>query len=311
MDMNDTPRISAIIISYNQEDVIARTLDSLLSQENLCEICISDDCSKDRTWLVLQEYSSRYPGVFKLHRNDSNLGIFANEEQTWKMPSGDLVYRIAGDDVCPGGYFKAVADFICESGLDWKNDCFAVVGETLTIYPDGQSKRYSNNLLDKNLSPLKLKLRDLLEDRSACFSRSLLDRYIPVSQGRSYKVEAAQDFQLEIFCPKFYRIPVPGSYYYAEIGVSAHLDKEERQQRIAVYEYLGEFLDRQGISLDHYDRRYLDFRTEYLGFGAGGSILSLLKAVWFFLLSLDPKLGFGGLELSRLLNSLKRKLSKR
>lgn len=309
--MNDHPRISAIIISYNQEDVIARTLDSLLSQESLYEICVSDDCSKDRTWPILQEYSSRYPGVFKLHRNEPNLGIFANEEKTWKMPSGDLVYRIAGDDVCPEGYFKAVADFICANGLDWKNDCFAVVGKTRTVYPDGQYKEYSNKLLDKKLSPLKLKLRDLLEDRSACFSRVLLDRYIPVSQGRSYKVEAAQDFQLELFCPKFYRIPVLGSIYYAEIGVSAHLDKEEKLQRIAVYDYLGEFLNRQGILLDSRDSKYLSFRTEYLRFGAGGSILSLLKAVCLFFLAFDPKLGFGGLELSRIKIALKRKMSKK
>ena len=54
-----SPRFSVIIITYNQEDVIARTLESLLSQEHLYEICVSDDCSSDRTWEILNEYSSR------------------------------------------------------------------------------------------------------------------------------------------------------------------------------------------------------------------------------------------------------------
>ena len=90
---------------------------SLLCQEHLYEICVSDDCSSDRTWEILNEYSSRYPGLFKLNRNDPNLGIFANEEKTWEMPTGDIIYRIAGDDMCCEGYFKAVVDFISEKGI--------------------------------------------------------------------------------------------------------------------------------------------------------------------------------------------------
>ncbi|MBO6169579.1 MAG: glycosyltransferase family 2 protein [Bacteroidales bacterium] len=308
--MSDTPRISAIIIAYNQEDVIARTLDSLLSQDCLYEICVSDDCSSDNTWGILQEYSSKHPGLFKLRRNEPNIGIFANEEQTWNMPSGDMVYRIAGDDVCPEGYFRAVVDFIYSHSLDFKSDSFAIVGDCLTIYPDGQRKIDSNLLLDKHVRPLKLKLRELLNDRSACFSRSILDKYIPVSKGRSYEVEAAQDFQLEMFCPSFYGIHVPGSVYYAEIGVSFHLDKEEKLQREAVYTCLAEFLDKQEIRLDRCDRNYLKFRTEYLRFGAERSFVSLLKAFGYYLLSIDLSLGTEGLELSRLWNALKRKRSR-
>ncbi|MBQ2527095.1 MAG: glycosyltransferase family 2 protein, partial [Bacteroidales bacterium] len=130
-----SPRFSVIIITYNQEDVIARTLESLLSQEYLYEICVSDDCSSDRTWEILNEYSSRYPGLFKLNRNDPNLGIFANEEKTWEMPTGDIVYRIAGDDMCCEGYFKAVVDFISEKGIDIGSDLYCVVGNTIVKYP--------------------------------------------------------------------------------------------------------------------------------------------------------------------------------
>ena len=309
--MKGKPRISAIIITYNQEDVIARTLESLLNQECLYEICVSDDCSSDSTWRILQEYAERFPGLFKLHRNDPNLGIFANEEQTWTMPSGDLVYRIAGDDECCPGYFKAVADYILDKGLDYENDCFAIVGDCKTIYPDGQNRLTRNDMLEKGINPLKLKLRELLNDRAACFSRSLLDRYIPVSRGRSYAVEAAQDFQLEMFCPMFYRIPVCGNIYYAELGVSSHLDAEEKKERAEVYEFLSSFLNGHGIKMDRADRYYLRFRTEYLKFGATRSVRSLLNAFGSFLLSIDLTLGMDGLELSRLFNALKRKLSRR
>ena len=307
--MSDKPRISAIVITYNQQDVISRTLDSLLSQEYLYEICVSDDCSTDGTWKILQEYEQRWPGVLKLHRNEVNLGIFANEEQTWKMPSGDLVYRMAGDDECSPGYFKAVVDFVMSQGLDWKNDCFAVVGDCETVYPDSSRKRCSNKKLVSGISPLKLKLRELIDDRSACFSRTLLSRYIPVSQGRSYVVEAAQDFQLELFCPKFYRVPVCGSIYYAGNGVSVHFTKEEKLQRVAVYEFLNSFLVKNGIELDRYDYRYIKYRTEYLRFQATGSLISFFKSVGFFFSAVDYHLGLEGLEISRIVNAIVRKIS--
>lgn len=301
------PRISAIVITYNQEDVIERTMDSLLSQDCIYEICVSDDCSTDKTWNILQDYSKRFPGLFKLNRNETNLGIFANEEQTWKMPTGDLVYRIAGDDLCPEGYFAAVVKAIHSNGLDWKNDCFAIVGESLTVYPDGSSHRSRNSSFLPLNNPLKLKLRELFDDRSACFSRSLLERYIPVSKGRSYAVEAAQDFQLEVFCSHFFLIPDSGSVYYAELGVSAHLSREKMLQRVDVYNYLNDFLKSQGVELDLPDSYYLKFRTEFLKYKATHSFPSLINAFCFFICSIDLHLGIRGLELSRFVNSINRK----
>ena len=88
------PRISVLVITYNQEDVISRAIDSLLLQRDyIYEICVSDDCSKDRTWDILQDYSAKHPGLFVLNRNDPNVGIFENIEKTWTMPTGDIIYQ--------------------------------------------------------------------------------------------------------------------------------------------------------------------------------------------------------------------------
>lgn len=306
-----SPRFSVIIITYNQEDVIARTLESLLCQEYLYEICVSDDCSSDRTWEILNEYSSRYPGLFKLNRNDPNLGIFANEEKTWEMPTGDIIYRIAGDDMCCEGYFKAVVDFISEKGIDIGSDLYCVVGNTIVKYPDGSELVRRNKLLDKGLSPLKLKLRGLMDDRSACFSVNVLKKYIPVSQGRSFMVEEAQDDQLEIFTERFYHIPVPGNIYFAENGISSRLSPEIKKQRIAIYEFFSGFLERLGIDLDRSDRAYIKFRTEVLKHNAKPSMTSALRALGYYFLSLDPHLGFAGMDLSHFFNAIKRRLRRK
>ncbi len=304
------PRISVIIISYNQEDVISRTIDSLMGQECLYEICVSDDCSSDRTWEILNEYSLKNPGLFKLNRNDPNLGIFANEEQTWKMPTGDIIYRIAGDDECTPGYFAKVVDYLETNNIKWQEELFCVVGDNLTLYPDGKSYVSRNDCLSRKVSPLSLKIRGLLNDRSACFSRKVLEKYIPVSRGRSFVVEEAQDDQLEIFSESFYHIPVCGNVYYAETGVSAHLSPEDKLQRVSIFEYFLEFISSLGISLGRKDLDYIRYRTEYLRFGATRSFAALFKSLYYFLRSVDLRLGLEGLEIGHLFNAIKRKIAR-
>ena len=99
------PKISVLVITYNQEDVIRRAIDSLLVQKDyIYEICVSDDCSKDRTWNILKEYSEKYPGLFVLNRNNPNIGIFENIEKTWTMPTGEIIYQLSGDDACGEGW---------------------------------------------------------------------------------------------------------------------------------------------------------------------------------------------------------------
>ena len=132
------PRISVLVITYRQENLIGRTLDSLLIQKDyLYEICVSDDCSPDNTWGVLQDYHKRYPDIIKLHRNNPNVGIFKNIECTWTMPTGDVINQIAGDDTTPDGWYKTVVEYILNSNIDYKNELFCIYGDYKAVYPSG------------------------------------------------------------------------------------------------------------------------------------------------------------------------------
>ena len=50
-------RINILLITYNQENLIRRTLDSILCQKEIGinNIVVNDDCSKDNTWEILKE----------------------------------------------------------------------------------------------------------------------------------------------------------------------------------------------------------------------------------------------------------------
>ncbi len=94
------PKISVAVITYNQQDYIRQTLDSILMQQGDfdLEIVVGEDCSTDNTYAICQEYTERFPHVVKLLPNTHNLGIMANCARVFTACNGDFIGSIAGDD---------------------------------------------------------------------------------------------------------------------------------------------------------------------------------------------------------------------
>ena len=256
------PKISVLVITYNQEDVISRALESLLSQkEYIYEICVSDDCSRDNTWNILNEYSSQYPGLFKLNQNNPNKGIFENVEKTWSMPSGDLIYQLSGDDECGFGWLKRVVTFIQEEKIDYLNNAICIYGDYRAVYPNRDSYVFQNNYICSKYPAVKLAIRGFVGNRSACFTSSVLKRYIHVSKGRSYIAEDAQDRLLQACTETNFYIPYVGNVYYARIGVSNSFSRSIKKEREGRMLYLKDTLTRLGVQLDNKDKAYIDYMT--------------------------------------------------
>ena len=215
-----------------------------------------------------------------------------------------MVYDLAGDDVCPDGYFKAVFDFIAEKNIDWGNELFCIYGDYMEIEPDGSSIVFTNNLVEKH-NVLKLKLRKLVSNRSACFSKKILDKFEKVSEGYSFNAESAQDSQLALFAEKNYYIPVLGNVYYAGIGISSRMSKAEHQENIFEgYNRMVDFVCRHGRSFDKKDLAFIEFMKAY-------SIGNRQKTFRYYFASIDFSLGFKGLELNRISFVIKKKMRKK
>lgn len=90
-------RVSICIPVFNGKEYIAQAIDSALDQdyENI-EVIICDNCSTDGTW----ELASKYRGNDKviLHRNKSNIGMYANFNHAAKIASGDFIKFLCADD---------------------------------------------------------------------------------------------------------------------------------------------------------------------------------------------------------------------
>lgn len=98
--MKEKIGISVIVVTYNQEDTLGRTLDSILAQEDCgpYEILVSDDCSADGTAEVARGYAARYPDIVKVHVNERNVGVQRNYFDCMRRAEGEYIADCAGDD---------------------------------------------------------------------------------------------------------------------------------------------------------------------------------------------------------------------
>lgn len=107
------PKVSVMIITYNQEDLIAETIESVLAQDykNL-EIVVSDDASTDKTPEIVESFAARYPGKIIPVLNKFNLGITGNSNSAFFTCTGELIAVLGGDDLfLPGKISKQVKLF--------------------------------------------------------------------------------------------------------------------------------------------------------------------------------------------------------
>ena len=92
--------ISVVVITYNQEGTISRTLDSILMQQ--ChvpfEIVIGEDCSTDHTRDICERYAEKHPDIIHLICNQKNKGIVDNYFDCLLACRGKYIADCAGDD---------------------------------------------------------------------------------------------------------------------------------------------------------------------------------------------------------------------
>ena len=98
MNTLNQKKVSIIIPTYNQENFIAQTIESALSQDyNNLEVIISDDNSSDRTEEIVKTYRS--DKRLKYFKNPINLGRVGNYHKAlYEYARGSYVLYLDGDD---------------------------------------------------------------------------------------------------------------------------------------------------------------------------------------------------------------------
>lgn len=167
--MKEDIRISVIIPVYNVEDYIEKCIQSVCWQtyKNL-EIILVDDCSKDRSGEICDEYAKRDTRIKVIHQSD-NGGPALARNTGMTQAAGEYYLFIDGDD--------RIGETLCEQAVSalingekdvdtvhWGYCCVDEDGKTLTeenpiLYP--KEKILQPEIFDKFINAFTVSLDDL------------------------------------------------------------------------------------------------------------------------------------------------------
>ncbi len=93
-------KVSACVISYNQEKYIEQCIESIVKQktEFAFEVVVRDDCSTDSTYEILCDLQKKYPSLIRLLDSSVNLGPNKNLMQVFDAAVGGYLAICEGDD---------------------------------------------------------------------------------------------------------------------------------------------------------------------------------------------------------------------
>ena len=91
--------ISVIMSVYNAEKYLKEAIESILNQTYQdFEFIIVNDCSKDSSWAILQDYEKSHKCI-RLIDNTENLGLTKNLNRALAISKGKYIARMDADDI--------------------------------------------------------------------------------------------------------------------------------------------------------------------------------------------------------------------
>lgn len=138
------PKVSVVILTYNQEKYIAQAIDSIVCQKTNFpfEILIGDDCSTDSTRAICIAYQKKYPDIIQLILQDKNLGVIGNYTSLLQRCRAPYIAECGGDDYwCDELKLQKHVDF-----MDKHND-------VVVTYHDAKTIDACSNILQESFLP--------------------------------------------------------------------------------------------------------------------------------------------------------------
>ncbi len=178
--MNDRPLVTFALFAYNLERFVREAVEGALSQTySPLEIILSDDCSSDSTFDIMQEMTSGYSGPHKIiiNRNRVNLGIGGHVNRIMEMASGELIVAAAGDDVSLPGRCEELVEYWQANGRRFKS----IYSDVILIDEVGQELGFLSG--PPFVGPLDEMLRRFMPGVKGCshaWTRDVFTRFGPL-----------------------------------------------------------------------------------------------------------------------------------
>lgn len=200
-------QLSIIIPAYNEEKTIAQVLDQVLEKvNNLGEVIIIDDGSKDNTTEISREYEAKHP-VVHYHLQSRNMGKTEALKEGFRLSTGDIVIVQDADLEYDPGEINDVVAPIQEGKAD------VVLGSRFLVRRASRSVYFRHFMANKFITFISNVLTDLnLTDVETCykaFRGEIIRNMIITSSGFGFEVEVVAKVA-KLKC-RVYEVPI--SYY--------------------------------------------------------------------------------------------------
>mgnify|MGYP001227271418 CR=1 FL=1 len=130
---NSKDLVSFIMSTYNSEDTVSKSIESMLSQtyKNI-EILIIDDGSNDNTYKICESFSKKNNNIF-LYRNNKNIGLTKSLNKLIVKSRGVYLARQDADDTSALNRIEKQFEFINANKLDGCGARANIMGESRVI----------------------------------------------------------------------------------------------------------------------------------------------------------------------------------
>lgn len=168
---DNTPKVSVLMLTYNQERYIDQAISSVMNQKTdfEFELVIGNDASTDRTGEYCRAWQEKYPRRIVLLNREKNLGLQQNFLQTYALCKGKYIAICEGDDFWIAlDKLQLQADF-----LDKNSDYSTCFHRVVNYYEDKGTKSLSNGNQQIDTDIIDLARGNYISNVSALFRRNL------------------------------------------------------------------------------------------------------------------------------------------
>lgn len=270
-----------LIFSYNQESYVERCIGSLLSMSKLPDRIIwFDDASTDKTYEMVVQLTSKISSI-EIYRNQNNIGIYKNLNNSFKNWGCDFIHFMACDDYYVGEYFADFDKFVAENKIDVSRKCVVFSNH---ISETGAARKTTNyNKLELVIGSF---LRGKITTRNQGISAALFNELEPYDESKGIWADRLFEIRLVHEAEKLYLME--GGYHCYTVGVGQS-SKESKKKLISSLVSVNQYLleNKQEFSFDASDVRYLKYaicRDEYY---FNPSIYKFFKFLYYHVVNIN------------------------
>ena len=170
--------ITILMASYNGERFIAEQIESLLSQtEQNFILHVHDDCSTDKTWQILCDFSVMYPRKIMVHRNETNSGGAKwNFLQMLLAYQDDYVMLCDQDDVWLPNKIEITLDAMRKVQASYGDDAAILVHTDLAVVDEKLQPMHASFREMSHLDYRRVALKDQLVQNTMTGCTAMLNK---------------------------------------------------------------------------------------------------------------------------------------